>query len=334
MLKETPFIKIIGKLQSSAGVKDIFDSTMELVEAVPAYQIATSAVHESFTAYSALKYGKTKEGSTNKINTGTGPADMEQKDAVLRINDGLVQFHPNDKITTVVASPYGAMNERVATNALGGNVSKNNGSIDAKLGNVLNNVANSVNKYLSVSQTALQSTIVMANKSITKSNDILDKFKISNVIKKEETAQSVNEPNTFIKRPNINEPNDFLKRPVAEVDVETKFIKSLVDRETSKFKTNVVSDESIGNIVETKTITANTPSLVPIKEKTELKNTDFLLAVTDLIKNMSTTNNNQFDVNTLVNGLKNGLKDVHFNIQLDPTQVDKEIKFRGNGLNT
>ena len=174
----------------------------------------------------------------------------------------------------------------------------------------------------------------MANKSITKSNDILDKFKISNVIKKEETAQSVNEPNTFIKRPNINEPNDFLKRPVAEVDVETKFIKSLVDRETSKFKTNVVSDESIGNIVETKTITANTPSLVPIKEKTELKNTDFLLAVTDLIKNMSTTNNNQFDVNTLVNGLKNGLKDVHFNIQLDPTQVDKEIKFRGNGLNT
>ena len=321
MLKEPQFIQILGKLQSSAGIKEIFDSTMGLVQAIPAYQIATSAVAESFKAYSELKYGKTIEGSTEKINTGAGGDVMEQKDAVLRINDGLIQFHPKDKITAIVASPYGAMNERVATNALGGNASKNNGSMDVRYGNVLNNIANSVNKYLSVSQTALQSTIVIANKSITKSNDILDKFKISNAIKKDEPTQSINEPNTFI------------KRPVADADVETKFIKSLVDQETAKFKTNIANDDLIGNIVQTKTITENIPSSVTVPAKTEVKNTDLVVAVTDLIKNMTETNNKQFDPSHIVNSIKNGLKDVHFTVALDPSKVDKEIKFRGGGLN-
>jgi hypothetical protein len=83
-----------------------FFSTI-MIEAVDKMRLAVKAV----LGLHGMQPGDRNKDLTNPPGGGKGT----HKDAILNINDGVIaKFHPNDKITTVVASPYGAMNERIA----------------------------------------------------------------------------------------------------------------------------------------------------------------------------------------------------------------------------
>ena len=91
-----------------------------------------------------------------KAPNGGGGKTIEGDDTILNVNDGVIaKFHPNDKITTVVASPYGAMNERIAGKIA--NPKSNNSSASE-----ITQLTNAINKLIST-QPAPQQT---DNKSI------------------------------------------------------------------------------------------------------------------------------------------------------------------------
>jgi len=115
----------LGKMQLKANagttiataIKGISDGIPLLGTALSKFTDLIKAFNEKFL------YGSKMEGSKKETTAG-----QKQQDAVVGINDGVIQFNENDKLT-VVASPYGTMNEKVADKIVGAQA-PNNSSVD------------------------------------------------------------------------------------------------------------------------------------------------------------------------------------------------------------
>ena len=97
-------------------------------------------------------------------------ASATHQDAVLNINDGVVaKFHPNDKITTVVASPYGAMNERIAGKIANPKTNNSSGAEITQLTNAINSLLSKQATPQSMDNKSIVSAIqtALGNVSIT-----------------------------------------------------------------------------------------------------------------------------------------------------------------------
>jgi hypothetical protein len=116
----------LGKMQLKANagttiataIKGISDGIPVLGTALSKFTDLIKAFNEKFL------YGSKMEGSKKETTTGV----TKPHDAVVGINDGVIQFNEKDKLT-VVASPFGTMNEKVADKIVGSQAPSNS-SVD------------------------------------------------------------------------------------------------------------------------------------------------------------------------------------------------------------
>lgn len=114
--KTNVYREMIGRYQIINKSMDTYKNTLSSInQHLPYFGTKLSEVSEKI-----VKIIKTLTGANVKLMDWkiehTPAPSSKHEDAILNINDGVIaKFHPNDKITTVVASPYGAMNERIAS---------------------------------------------------------------------------------------------------------------------------------------------------------------------------------------------------------------------------
>ena len=155
------FSELIGKFQNINKSMGIYKGAMtDISNALPYFGTKLAAVTTKITNMVEILTGANVQLKNWKIEQIKEPvgkgATAAHGDAILNVNDGVIaKFHPNDKITTVVASPYGAMNERIAGKIA--NPKSNNSSHSE-----ITQLTNAINKLIST-QPAPQQT---DNKSI------------------------------------------------------------------------------------------------------------------------------------------------------------------------
>jgi hypothetical protein len=154
------FQQYLGALQESRiTTQTLSTGISDLVKIIPGFggSIAKLVTYIEKTLTN-LKGGvdpaSIKTESMQTSPTSTGALTATPQDAVIGINDGVIKFNDKDKLT-VVASPFGTMNEKVADKIT--NPKTNNSS-----GAEITQLTNAINSLLS-KQTTPQS---MDNKSI------------------------------------------------------------------------------------------------------------------------------------------------------------------------
>ena len=120
VLSNPDIASIVGQYQVTAGMLATQQATVSKISKTIPYfgTLMGDAITAMKKAADLLLGTNNISPSTKDIDQTNAPGggeSIDNKDAILNINDGVIaKFHPNDKITTVVASPYGAMNERIA----------------------------------------------------------------------------------------------------------------------------------------------------------------------------------------------------------------------------
>ena len=132
--------------------QDLMDSKLDFQQKLGEYQIRAKQI-DAFDKYlgeatgmlpvigaslkKAIDYiddklknvlAKPVEGITSTDATG-GETAQKNNDAIIGINDGIIKFHEQDKLT-VVASPFGSMNDRIAEKVTNPGNYASNSSID------------------------------------------------------------------------------------------------------------------------------------------------------------------------------------------------------------
>lgn len=142
--KDESFIKYLGELQEQRIVTNTLSTSItSLTAAMPIFGTTiTTAIDTVADKISGLTGGIDPSGiKTDAMQTSPGTVSKEE-DAVIGINDGVIKFNDKDKLT-VVASPFGTMNEKVAdkiTNPRGGGSSVDMNSIVAAIQSALGNI--------------------------------------------------------------------------------------------------------------------------------------------------------------------------------------------------
>lgn len=164
LFAEESMAQLVGRYQITQAALNLMNNTINsFSKTIPYFGTALSKVITKMKEVAQLVYGTHTIASGNRTVDKTkapmgsgGGKTIEGDDTILNVNDGVIaKFHPNDKITTVVASPYGAMNERIAGKIA--NPKSNNSSHSE-----ITQLTNAINKLIS-SQPAPQQT---DNKSI------------------------------------------------------------------------------------------------------------------------------------------------------------------------
>ena len=145
--KDDIYIKFIGGLnESSIKTKILTDNFSTLGENLP---LLSDVIVKGIGTVEKL-LDKITGGNENAIEnkvTQTSPdvggaPPITVPDAVIGVNDGIIKFNDKDKLT-VVASPFGTMNEKVAdkiTNPAGGGSSMDMNTIVAAIQKALGNI--------------------------------------------------------------------------------------------------------------------------------------------------------------------------------------------------
>ena len=161
LLSNTGMAELIGKYQVTQHAITLMSSTLgSISKTMPYFGFLMKTAAANMKIVADQVYGTHKitaaDRKVDKTKPPAGGKAIEGEDTILNVNDGVIaKFHPNDKITTVVASPYGAMNERIAGKIA--NPKSNNSSHSE-----ITQLTNAINKLIST-QPAPQQT---DNKSI------------------------------------------------------------------------------------------------------------------------------------------------------------------------
>ena len=175
LLANAGMAQLIGKYQVTQNAINLMNNTLVKVsDTMPYFGVMLKKATDNMKIIANLVYGThTIKPGDQKVDKTKAPAGagktIEGDDTILNVNDGIIssspvlnindgvvaKFHPNDKITTVVASPYGAMNERIAGKIA--NPKTNNSS-----GVEITQLTNAINSLLSKQATPQ----TMDNKSI------------------------------------------------------------------------------------------------------------------------------------------------------------------------
>lgn len=146
--KDDSYIKFIGGLnESSIKTAILVDNFSTLSKNLPllstymnSLSVSVKSLLDNITGgnKNAITENKVTQTSPGVASTGTATND----DAVVGINDGIIKFNDKDKLT-VVASPFGTMNEKVAdkiTNPTSGGSSMDMNTIVAAIQSALGNI--------------------------------------------------------------------------------------------------------------------------------------------------------------------------------------------------
>jgi len=145
--KDDSYIKFLGGLnESSVKTKILTDNFNDLGNNLPLLSTAITEIGTKIKDALDNITGGNANVLDNKIKQTTAPTGGEiseqKEDAVIGINDGVIKFNDKDKLT-VVASPFGTMNEKVAdkiTNPNGAGSSVDMNSIVAAIQSALGNI--------------------------------------------------------------------------------------------------------------------------------------------------------------------------------------------------
>jgi len=147
--KDDSYIKFIGGLnESSIKISILKDNFSDLGDNLPLLNdVIIKGIETVGTVLEKITGGNKNAIEQNKVTQispeGAGPAGAPvNHDAVVGINDGVIKFNDKDKLT-VVASPFGTMNEKVAdkiTNPTGGGSSMDMNTIVAAIQSALGNI--------------------------------------------------------------------------------------------------------------------------------------------------------------------------------------------------
>lgn len=112
LLKDEKLNEIIGSGQIEAKVLKYQKTFLETyISTFPYSKAALGTI--TGVVDKILQNVEAAQIETTNTKTGGGTVATNEQDAVVGINDGIIKFHDRDRLT-VVASPYGSMNEKVA----------------------------------------------------------------------------------------------------------------------------------------------------------------------------------------------------------------------------
>ena len=142
-LREEAAMKKIGGIQAKRAMgTSIINAGTSFAKGVPVAGTAINKGLEYVQKGQNKLRGEEMTGTKTKTNINTGKP-QKAGDAVIGINDGIIKFNDKDKLT-VVASPFGTMNEKVAdkitnpANSGGPSIDTNSivSAIQSALGNI------------------------------------------------------------------------------------------------------------------------------------------------------------------------------------------------------
>jgi len=142
------FAPTLGKTQIERKALDAnIQMSKDFLNGFPFAATFVDPIVSAMTKIADNFYGKkieTQNVSAQTVNVaGSGVASNETAgDAVVGINDGIIKFHDRDRLT-VVASPYGSMNEKVADKIANPSSNTGGGSVDT------NSIVNAIKAGLS-----------------------------------------------------------------------------------------------------------------------------------------------------------------------------------------
>ena len=169
-----PLLELFGKKQILADFNTSFTNLIDGLQlGLPKIgSTVTNLIKKVKELETEWTTGKSMPGITDK--KVAAPQGAVNNDAVLSINDGVVaNFHPDDKVTAIVASPFGGMNERIATNALSdtlGNKKDKTAADTIRPVLDLTKVTNLITKHILETQQVLQSNNILAKKALMSLN--------------------------------------------------------------------------------------------------------------------------------------------------------------------
>lgn len=125
VINESALQTQLGNLQLKSHVGNTIVNTINKISSgLPILGTAVQTMSGIITKFNTeFVYGAPMEGSNKETTAGVSKTN----DAIIGINDGIIQFNDKDKLT-VVASPFGTMNEKVANKIA--NPSSGNSGVD------------------------------------------------------------------------------------------------------------------------------------------------------------------------------------------------------------